>query len=117
MRSRTDGSRVEVAPALGRAADLLVVEEDEDRDVRGLGGHGVEQGPHAGIRRREVVEARRRDELARAAQARRRLDRVGHDVPRQDVLAVDADLLGEVADEVAGLVTDAPQRLHVRPAC
>ena len=46
--------------ALGRAADLLVVEEDEDRDVGGLGGHGVEQGPHAGIRRGEVVEPRAR---------------------------------------------------------
>ena len=41
-------------------------------------------------------------------------DRVGHDVPRQDVVAVDPDLLGEVADEVAGLVADAPERLHVR---
>ena len=32
----------------------------------------------------------------------------------EDVLAVDADLLGEVAGEVAGLVADAPERLHVR---
>ena len=48
-----------------------------------------------------------------AADPRGRLDDVGHDVPRQDVLAVDADLLGEPAREVAGLRTEAPDRRQV----
>ncbi len=67
-----------------------------------------------GVARRQVVDARRADELVVDAEQARRGEVVQHDVPRQDRILGDADLLGEEASERA-LVgrTEAPHRHEV----
>ena len=77
-----------------------------------LGARGFDQGPHPRVRRAEVVEPRRRDELAAATETAGGLNRMRHDVPAEEVGRGDPDLFAEVAAEVARGVTQPPERLE-----
>ncbi len=110
-RSRTTGQHRRLGAALARAADLLVVEQDEDRHVRGPvagGGDGLDERPRPGVRRPEVVQPGRGQQLPGAAEPRGRLGVVGHDVPAEDVAPGDADLPGQPLGDVLGCVAEPP---------
>ena len=99
----------------GAAADLLVVEESDERMCRVGGGDD-----HSAVIAawHETRSSRRADErsssCAPATRGGREVE--GRQIPPGDVIGLDVEQLGQVADEVArvlGRSLDAPDRLKV----
>ena len=95
-----------------------MVEEHDDRPVcrvgllvgrRATGGSDRQQGADGCIRAREVVQARRGDELLGAADAGRRLGVVEHRIPGEHVTRVGAHLLPEVCRDARWRLPHPPQ--------
>lgn len=102
---------------LGAAADLLVVEGGEHRNVGGRlgGGGGGDQRGDARVHGDLVVQPGRDEELLVGAEIAGRLDVVQHQVPSEDIGDVGVRLGGDPGEQGAGPGgAEAPQRGHVQ---
>ena len=108
-----EGVSKDGAPGTGRglAADLLVVEENNDSHA--VIGESLDprQCFDRGMAAREIVDSWRDVELLIDAESARRRQVMGHDVPRFDVVRINAGLRGQESPETSGVgIAESPKR-------